>query len=254
MGESWIDSYYEALEFFFWEPQHLGRNKRTNTEFDTIEKANAHLRRMEVTLNHNLSQFFMLAPTALRNALFEELFFETFERRFRLHGRGVDTEFELSNAVQPDLLFVADEELVSIEMKVGAKSSVSQVLKYALLGLAGEMHVGAPRRHFLIFLGPGQFSDQWREKFSSSADLRRAISSTDMALFLQKQPVRFREYQARFNDIVLNMRIEFINYPCLAAFLRRASPTGVDDSPGAEVYRKLISGLVGELSRRQLAA
>ena len=39
----------------------------------------------------------------------------------------------------------------------------------------------------------------------------------------------------------------------LAAFLRGASPPDTDESAGAEAYRKLIAGILGELSSRQLA-
>lgn len=253
MEANWIDSYYEALEFFYWEPQHIGRKKHVSAEFDTIDKVTAHLRRMEVTLNHNINQFFLLAPTALRNGLFEELFSRTFDHSFLLHGRGVDAQFQLVNSVQPDVLFASDTELVSLEMKVGAKSSVSQVLKYALLGLAVEMCVGSTRHHYLAFLGTGEFANQWQERFPSVAELRRAIANTDLGAFLNRQPIRFRQHQKRFNEIVENLHLAFINYPGLAAFLRSAAPPNSDESPSAEVYRKLISGLLGELNRRQLA-
>jgi len=39
----------------------------------------------------------------------------------------------------------------------------------------------------------------------------------------------------------------------LAAFLRGASPPDTDESAGAEVCRKLIAGILGELSSRRLA-
>lgn len=160
MEANWIDSYYEALEFFYWEPQHIGRKKHISAEFDTIDKVTAHLRRMEVTLNHNVNQFFLLAPTTLRNDLFQELFSHTFHHSFLLHGRGVDAQFQLVNSVQPDVLFASDAELVSLEMKVGAKSSVSQVLKYALLGMAVELCVGSARHHYLAFLTNGKSGSQ----------------------------------------------------------------------------------------------
>jgi hypothetical protein len=252
MEANWLDSYYEALEFFYWEPQHIGRKKHVSAEFDTLDKVTRHLRRMEVTLNHNINQFFLLAPTALRNELFRELFARTFDRPFVMRGRGVDAEFELVNSMQPDFLFASDTELVALEMKVRAKSSVSQVLKYALLGLAVEMRVGAPRHHYLALLGAGEFANQWQEQFASIAELRHAIASTDLASFLSKQPIRFREHQARFNEIVEHLHLAFINYPRFVAFLRSAAPPPSDESPGAEVYRKLISGLLVEFNRRQL--
>jgi hypothetical protein len=32
MIPNWLDSYYEALEFFYWEPQHLGLKKNVSNE------------------------------------------------------------------------------------------------------------------------------------------------------------------------------------------------------------------------------
>lgn len=254
MESSWVESYYEALQFLYWEPQHIGRKKHGGAEFDTSEKVKKHLRRMEVTLNHNINQFFLLAPASLRNDLFRQLFDCSFHRPFIMYGGSVDDELKLINAMQPDFLFASDTEVVSLEMKVGAKSSVSQVLKYALLGLAVEMQVGAPRKHYLAVLGAGEFSNQWQEQFSSVAELRHAITNADLPSFLSKRPVRFREHQRRFNEIVASLDLAFVNYSGLAAFLRGVAPPDSDTTLGAEVYRKLVSGLLGEFKTRQLAA
>lgn len=170
-----------------------------------------------------------------------------------MHGRGVDTEFALEKAMQPDFLFVSDAEVVSLEMKVNAKSSVSQVLKYALLGLAVELHVGGPRRHHLAFLGRGEFADLWHERFASAVELRLAIARTDLGSFLRTQPGRFSERARRFSEIVSSLDLGFISYPLLASFLRDAAPPDDDHAEAAEVYRRLIGGVLEELRRRQLA-
>lgn len=250
---SWLQSYYEALQFFYWEPQHLGRKKHPTAEFSTEEKVAKHLGKIEVTLNHNLSQFFLLAPNQLRSELFELLFGRPFNTRFTMHGREVDKTFELSNATQPDFMFTSESDLVSLEMKVGAKSSVSQVLKYALLGLAVELRAGAPREHYLGFLGEGAFSNQWQEKFQSIDDLRTAVSSADKTAFLNRQPPRFRAHEERFLAIVNTMALTFINYAALANFLRAEIPPPLDTSRGAEVYGKVLQGLIDELHSRGLA-
>jgi len=81
---------------------------------------------MEVTLNHNIRQFFLLAPDILRKRLFEKLFGRPFCGAFVMHGPGLDTEFALGNCMQPDFLFTSEAEVVSLEMKVKAKCSVDQ--------------------------------------------------------------------------------------------------------------------------------
>ncbi len=252
MEPSWIDSYYEALEFFYWEPQHIGRKKHASARLDTPEKVKRHLRRIEVTLNQNLEQFFLLAPSSLRNALFEELFARPFEYAFALHGRSVDSEFDLEKAMQPDLLFASDADVVSLEMKVGARCSVTQVLKYALLGVAVESHTGRQRSHSLLLLGKGDFSGLWQERFASVAELRQAIQ-TDVGSFLNGSRKGFRPQEKRFRELAAGMAIEFMSYADLARFLQAKRPPVSEVGPAAEVYRKLIDGVIGDLDRRHLA-
>lgn len=251
---NWLQSYYEALQFFYWEPQHLGRKKHATAEFNTAEKVAAHLGKIEVTLNHNLSQFFLLAPNRLRRDLFGRLFGHSFKEDFVLHGRGVDATFELMNSTQPDLMFTSDDALVSIEMKIGAKSSVTQVLKYALVGLAVELRAGAPKRHYLAFLGRGAFAELWQERFASLTELRAAVAAEDGASFLAKCPLKFGSHGERFSLIVSELALSFINYAAFADFLRQQIPPAADSSDGAQVYAKLLNGLLAELQNRGLAA
>jgi hypothetical protein len=252
MNSNWLDSYYEALEFFYWEPQHIGRKKNVVGEFNTIDKVVRHLRKIEVTLNHNISQFLLLAPKSLHRRLYNNLFARNFNLPFAMHGRGVDDHFELANAMQPDFLFISDNEVISIEMKVSAKSSIDQVLKYALLGLAVEIKSSSPRGHYLGFLGSGEFRDQWKEKFRTIADLRQVLDTVDVGLFLTKQPIRFRAFEARLREIVNEIEFGFINYEDFAEVLRLGAPVETDNSQGAEVYRNLIHGLLSELTLREL--
>jgi hypothetical protein len=253
MEISWVDSYYEALEFFYWEPQHIGRKKPVGARFDSADEANQHLRRIEVTLNHNFEQFFRLAPASLRNDLFAELFARPFEQAFTLHGRGVDDEFALEKVTQPDLLFVSAADVVALEMKISAKCSVEQILKYAVLGLAVELHFGTPRRHCLALLSDGAFARQWQEGFATPEEVRLALAEADLEAFLKRRPVRFQEHALRFTEIVSQLELAYLDYAGFAAFLRGAQPDASDTTAGAEVYRNLIAGLLAEMRSRQLA-
>ena len=39
MEPSWLETYYTALEFFYWEPQHLGLKKNQDTKLDSRDKS-----------------------------------------------------------------------------------------------------------------------------------------------------------------------------------------------------------------------
>lgn len=125
---TWVDSYYEALEFFYWEPQHFRSPIDPGSANTRSESVNEHLRKMEVTLNQNLHQFFSLAPDSFRNELFGRLFDQEIPGALILEGRNVDAKFKLKNCMQPDLVFTSEAHVLSLEMKVGAKSSRNQVL------------------------------------------------------------------------------------------------------------------------------
>src|SRR5882762_3961975 len=218
MELTWIDSFYEALEFFYWEPQHIGRRKYADADFDTVDKVKHHLRRMEVTLNQNLHHFFLLAPQKIRRDLLSTLFERRFDHVFVMYGRGVDSEFELMSSMQPDFLFISDTEVAAFEMKIGSKCSVEQVLKYALLGLAVELRVNEEREHHLVLLGSGNFANQWAERFAAIEAAKLAVISADSAAFLQSMPARFRGHEGQFKRIVGELRLAYMNYGSLAEF------------------------------------
>lgn len=253
MNTNWLDCYYEALEFFYWEPQHIGRKKNISGEAQTLEKVLIHLRKIEVTLNHNINQFFLVAPRSFHRRVFDAFFAKRFDLDFQLHGRGVDTQFDLADAMQPDFAFTSAEEVLSIEMKITAKSSLDQVLKYALLGLAIEIKEDFRKKHYLGFLGIGEFKDQWKEKFKDAGELQLAVQAADISAFISKQPARFRSHEGRLRSIANEMNYGFVNYQSFANVLKTEIPAHPDLSPAEEAYANLIQGLVSELKRRELA-
>ena len=263
---SWLEAYYEALEFFYWEPQHMRLKKPAAEELEALEaiakrasrsdQVMAHLRKMEVTLNQNIRQFFCLAPGSLLTHFFQDIYSRpaNFVGEFRLYGREVDSELDLRNFTQPDFLFVSKQSVVSIEMKVRAQSSIDQILKYALLGLAVEVTQNEQKQHYHLLLGPASLSNQFKEQFKSVDALKNTLAEKKGNLdeFLRYKPKWRVGREDRLRTIIENMHIEFWNYERLCDFLRGARPLDSDSSAGAEVYRKLIDGLVGELEFRKL--
>jgi hypothetical protein len=248
--DSWVEGYYDTLSFFYWEPQHIGRKKYADPRLKSECDVQQHVRTMEVTLNHQIKQFLCLAPAFFRNRLFKSAL-----------GREVIGNFTMARsegckvcaAVQPDFLFTTDDSTVSLEMKIGAKSSITQVLKYALLALAVEKKHEREMDHSLIFLGADDFSRLWRERFSEG-DLRQGLESRESSFIqgLSGSEVGFRDQEFRFAEIVSSLSIGFISYNQFANLLYEERPSS-DRSAGEQVYRKLIDGMTTELKRRKLA-
>jgi len=247
---SWVRGYYDEVGSFYWEPQHLRPKKYVESTLNTFDSVEAHLRTMEVTLNHRIKQFLRLAPDSLRNRLFRPAFGREIPGEFIMEGSllDIDKKYQLNSAVQPDFLFTTDDTTVSLEMKLAAKSSVAQVLKYALLALAVEQQHGKRMRHLLAFIGVYDFSTLWPKGIVSQNDLRRALDK-DKYSFLDGKAKRFREQESRFFEIVSSMQIGFISYGTFAALLNEEAKL-LDGSAAAQVYRKLLRGMVGEMESR----
>jgi hypothetical protein len=191
---------------------------------------------------------------SLRNRLFESIFKRQISGEFVLAGAETDAKYRLDNAVQPDFLFTTEDITASLEMKISAKSSVTQVLKYGLLALAVEEDRGKKMEHVLAFLGPDTFSRLWAKGFASVDDLKMQVEVERSTCFrrLSGKAKRFREHESRYFEILSSLSIEFISYRSLADFLEaEISPS--DESMGAQVYRNLVVGMVEEMKVRGLA-
>ena len=182
MGNSWVDVYYEAVDLYYGEPQHLARKSYEGAKYEGAKTkpriaAQGHVKRIEVSLNHLLKQFFAIAPRSLRNRLFEKAFGPPIPGDFEMVGAGYDETYHLGNATQPDFLFLAPDKCVAIEMKIKAKSDIKQVLRYALLALAVELNEHRRRENFLLFMGPCDFRSLWAEPLASVEVMRKRLES-----------------------------------------------------------------------------
>ncbi len=248
--DSWVHSYYEALSFFYWEPQHLGRKKYVDATYNTADKVMKHLGVMELTLNHQIKTFLSIAPCSLRNRLFQAALGRSIAGEFVMVGRDVDKLYALNNVTQPDFLFTSNETTVSLEMKIGAKSSVKQVLKYALLAFAVEQKDSKQRQHCLILLSKGPFSSLWPERFDNPEKLKHKLE-TEKEEFLAKQENKYRQQGSRYFEIVSSLSIGFMTYKQLSEVLLTAIQR-TQECESAQVYRNLIQGMVDELIKREL--
>jgi len=245
---SWNQRYYDALEFFFWEPQHLGKSKNPTSKLATPENVRRHLRKMEVTLNHQLDFFFELAPVVLQRKIFSTAFGREVEGDLVQFGNDVENYFELPiNTTQPDLFFMGDRSVVAIELKAGSKSSIDQALKYSLLGLAADVKSGSDHQHYLGYIAPGQFSDLWKDQLASPDDLKQAMLDAVPSFSRETGTLDIVAHRSRLMRLIENMAIGYMSYAELAALLVQESPGISATSAAEEVYHKLLLGLANEL-------
>lgn len=251
-GHDWTSEYYEILEFYYWEPQHLGRSRSSRARYENPEQALAHVQNMEVSLNHMFNIFFRLAPDEVIHELMtESLGCEDLEPKRLLTRRDIS---EFCQLVQPDLTFQSVDTNFSIEMKLKAKSSLEQVWKYALLHYLADTHDGNTRSSYLLYLGKSRFRGLWRQPISDIEDLVQAALTEDIRELRAK--VKEAENVAvdwnLVRQVLEQTRIGYWTYVDLAAFLNNTLGSDRSTSGPAQSFMKLTTGLADELGRRRL--
>jgi hypothetical protein len=249
---SWVDEYYETFELLFWEPQHIGRRKNPLTRLRGPREVLARARRLEVTLNQQLSTMLSLLPERWVEGLLEfltgrkpgpEIALGSAETRERqvVHG----------NVTQPDVACYGEGEVLAVEMKVDARCDLDQVRKYLLLAALEGAESPADTRFGLGFLGRGDCRSFFREGFADVEAVRAAVLAQPMPATLGTMATATHADAMR--EIAAGCSLQYRSYAELDAHLGGRC-AGLDPAdPGAETLLSLVRGFRGALEARGLA-
>ena len=246
-GKDWTSEYYDVMEFYYWEPQHLGKIKNPKSRYSNPVESLQHIQNMEVSLNHMFNVFFRLAPSGFINQLLNTTCKTNISDELSMQGRYAVKEY--STLVQPDLLLTSDNTNFSIEMKIGAKSSLEQVYKYALLHWLEQQHTHTHKQSVLLYIGKGDFQNLWSEKLIKPKDVIKAAIESDISN-LKLRASKVEGVDINWNEvegILSNTIIGYCNYADFESLL--------GEYPGnnsSETVVKLFGGLSSELKRRGL--
>lgn len=250
---TWNKEYYEILEFFFWESQHLGKKKNPESNLQGIEQVFAHLRRMEVTLNHQFNLFFTLVPRSLLRDFFKHVFGHPFDDEYVFDSQETRKFVSMLGSVtQPDLFFVGRQSLVGIEMKVSAKSSLDQCMKYFLLSLLEGEALKNQKIFHLLFIGKGNFSNLFEERFESVGELQKAFAAFSMPDTSRNGGIDLKRYHEKIRKLAQKAEIAYISYGDMYNFFKEEREKYAGGNNGAETVCKLIDGLLDEIRAREL--
>lgn len=252
-GKDWTSEYYDVMEFYFWEPQHLGKSKNSNSQYTNEKDVLDHIQNMEVSLNHMFNVFFRLIPTKFVNLVISNFCDLNMNDTFTLQGTHDVSKF--SGLVQPDLLFNSNKSNFSIEMKIGSKSSLEQVYKYALLHWLEQKHSNTKKKSILLYIGKGDFKSLWTKKYLNTDELIQSAIEFDIE-HLKGKASRTENININWDEVrnvLLETRIGYCSYTEFASILtnyKKQIPSNIECS---ETLEKLIGGLYCELTRRGLA-
>ncbi|RMF04478.1 MAG: hypothetical protein D6773_06375 [Alphaproteobacteria bacterium] len=251
MNRNWTDVYYDACTFYSWEPQHLRKPPRKSPSEDREALLRKTLKRKEVPLNHVLDFLFMLGAERLVIEIVAEAIGEKWSDTFYLAGRNHEERYSLPvNSVQTDFTFEGNEHLISMEMKVGAKTDSIQLAKYLYFHAIAERLGERPRRHALIYLGPGSWSTLWRDKrdLSYEARLEEAVQNAPEKIGRDQQRVDVAELK----KMAAQIKLGYLSYGQLAEILKSVAEDVDRQSWEGGVAIRLLDGVIGDLQEREL--
>lgn len=121
---AWTDEYRDVVEFFWWEPQMMGRSINNYRKFSSADDMWNSLSKKEVPFNHILNIFFALFPL-------DKLGIGLSPVARTLSSTELREQYTLQKGVtQPDIFITDQGENVGIELKTATISSRSQIEKY----------------------------------------------------------------------------------------------------------------------------
>ncbi len=206
---AWPDAYWSALEFYFWEPQHLNRFSPPSPDKKRgLGDVMSRLRAKEVPLNHLFSIFFSLAPAALAARLVEATAPGVKGSSARFISSPEFRHSKLCGICQPDLFLIVDGRPVFWELKLDSRTSTEQILKYALVGTALSGEEGTTPALVLVgrtsaFREADVFADELAKaslQVPTNVEqhaLRLNVTTEKLVAAAQKMPI----YRSSYSDI-----------------------------------------------------
>jgi len=153
---TWVEQIYQYVEFYYWEPQHLGKKtppgKGGKENFEKFKKS---LKNQEVPLNTLFNLTFHLLPNKLKQKVllnFKNLKFNDVQI---LNNESIG---DVKGVLQPDVTIKSNEYKGFIELKVDAPLHLDQIYKYIL----GHAKWNINAKPFLFLLTKKDIVKQWK--------------------------------------------------------------------------------------------
>jgi hypothetical protein len=241
----WPQEYYHALEHYYWEPQKLNRHANAKRGKNEVEEVLRGLHKSETALNHILNVFFNIAPHPLVTRFFRRFLSGWPEERVENHSR-IDMGF-----CQPDFLFEGQESRIAIEMKIDEKTSLEQIVKYALLLRFHQGEGDKPMLPFLLYLCR-DCKKVWRNGLTFST-FHDALSNVNYTGTIQRYATKSGLSQEEVVSLARELPVAHLTYTEFSKFLH-GEIEGLHSCEGAMTLRNLVNGLISELATRGLVA
>jgi hypothetical protein len=229
---SWINSLYKLSDYYYYEPQHLGKQKNPDSNFKNDEEIFEHIGKLEFTLGNQLDTFFSLLPEELITKLFSQIAKEQLGSKMSYYG--VDYVALMNNTMQPDIVMLNDDYAVYVELKTKTKSNLEQYHKYLKLHRAIEEHLHTKRKMVMLFLTKCEMTELFEEGFKDFDEVKKAL--------IESSPS-----ETEILELSKECNMGQLNYEQFFALINNLA--GEEKNP---ILDKLVEGLKEELQERTL--
>jgi len=273
---AWNTCYWDLAKNFYWEPRLIGLKSIPKSSWITdsdwvrlpaqaVNKdasiyTRRHkegalvevLRRQELTLNHIFNVTFAIAPDAvLREAFFSPFGFED-DGPVESVGREIWRRYGWNsgeNATQQDGLFVTSRVAIGVELKLGAKSSLDQVLKYAAILTWEELYSGRKNNLGLLYILPAKaIPAHWMNCGLTGPNVTAEFMTPSLQQLL---PGRIRtlidEHRLHCSSVLDRMRLAVISWSDLQHRLDAIRRSLSCDDLRDQTLDRLLQGFLDQL-------
>lgn len=245
----WAAEYYEIIEFYFWEPQHIGRTPKSKMRLGKPHLIVEHAAKHEVSLNHVMNIFFRLVGDDFKNRWFAQSFKNYQLDRYHLTTRGQTSSIK---ATQPDLYFLGNINAVAMELKITAQTSADQFIKYAVLQHYMRKKTGMNCAPYLLFMTPSGAEERLVRKHKSVRSILDSIEDNHIQEVLRKARME-KELTSEIRDILNVTSVHVASYRTFREHINTEISEIEPNQNYAQTYRLLLQGMVDELVYRGLA-
>lgn len=250
---TWNDEYYEIIDFYFWEPQHIGRRKNEKSKYKNTADVKKHILKMEVSLNHQINLFFRLVPSDFISKLVKNYFNKPVSDNYIFHGQNEWEKYIPAEETQPDLILSGKKSNIAIELKISAKSNMEQLAKYLLLHQLNKMNSEEEKKLYLLYISPFSFDSLWVEKFKSKNELVTQFKSSEFSKLKEKTKKNINS--STWNNalsLIDNVEIEVVTYNHLYEFLIQYRNSLDMTQKYSDIANSLFLGIINELELRDV--
>jgi len=273
---SWNQKYWDIADQFYWAPQYVGMKSipqrlwqqegdRISVPAEHVNKsgplyarartADAHkvwLARQEEILNHVFDITFAIAPDMMIEHCFAKPLGISDPGPYTSLGREIRQRYGWSrteNVTQQDGFFVSGRSALGVELKLKAKSSAVQIIKYAAL-FAWEEQYSGPRNTLglLYILETPADPRHWRECGLDGPQVDATLlDRVDIATLPKKVWQLATENRSGLTSVLDRMTLSAITWAELKAACNTLRANLDPVHPGDQALIRLIDGFVAQV-------